>query len=275
MRKYARLLIFTAIAIVLITAVLFLFKYRSAKVVAPVSNNGLPVEVAVLLDKANLLQEHGDLIAARDVYKQLLYNYPSAKNTLELYNNIYSLNTRILFSSTPTPDSQLYQVAGGDTLGAIAKKFNTTVWLIKRANGLSSDLIKPSMKLKVQNNTFSIVVDKSQNTLTLISNGEVVKLYTVSTGKGNSTPIGNFSIVNKLIDPPWYSAGGVIPPDSPENVLGTRWLGIDVPGYGIHGTSKPESIGYQCTEGCVRMYNVEVEELYTIVPKGAEVIIID
>ena len=52
-------------------------------------------------------------------------------------------------------------------------------------------------------------------------------------------------------------------------------MGIDVPGYGIHGTTEPESIGYQATEGCVRMHNSDVEELFTIVPPGTEVIIVD
>ena len=64
-------------------------------------------------------------------------------------------------------------------------------------------------------------------------------------------------------------------PDSPENILGTRWLGISYPGYGIHGTTIPESLGSQSTSGCIRMLNEEVEELYSIVPYGTEVEIKD
>ena len=82
-------------------------------------------------------------------------------------------------------------------------------------------------------------------------------------------------ITVKLIDPHWYKTGAVVPPGSPENILGSRWLGISKERYGIHGTTEPESIGKQVTAGCIRMLNNEVEELYVIVPSGTKVTIVD
>ena len=275
MKKYIKFSIYSAVAVVLIAAAFFLFRLRSVKVSSSVSNKVFSTEAATLLKNAGTLEEQGDLDGAKQLYQRLLYSYPDAEEASELQDKIASLNIKILFSPMPTDGSQLYEVKPGDSLIKIAKEFNTTVELIKKANNLSGNLIKPGMKLKVQNRGFSIVVDKSQNTLTLVLNGEVIKVYSVSTGKSNSTPIGMFKIVNKLIDPPWYSAEGVISPDSPENVLGTRWLGIDRPGYGIHGTNDPGSVGYQCTKGCVRMYNGDVEELYAIVPRGTKIKIIN
>jgi lipoprotein-anchoring transpeptidase ErfK/SrfK len=122
---------------------------------------------------------------------------------------------------------------------------------------------------------FSILVDKSQNILILKSNEEVIKTYIVSTGANNSTPTGTFKIINKIPHPTWFKAGAVVPAGTPDNILGTRWLGFDLPGYGIHGTTEPQSLGQQVTQGCVRMANLEVEELYTIIPVGTEVTIID
>jgi lipoprotein-anchoring transpeptidase ErfK/SrfK len=142
-------------------------------------------------------------------------------------------------------------------------------------NSLSDDKILPGRKIKVWTAPFSMVVDKSQNSLILKTNEEIIKTYTVSTGINNSTPIGNFKITNKLINPTWFKAGAVVPPGSPENILGSRWLGFNLPGYGIHGTSDPQSLGKQVTQGCVRMSNSDVEELYTIIPIGTEVTIID
>jgi lipoprotein-anchoring transpeptidase ErfK/SrfK len=52
-------------------------------------------------------------------------------------------------------------------------------------------------------------------------------------------------------------------------------MGISHPGYGIHGSTDPSSIGKQATAGCVRMHNRDVEELYAIVPVGTEVVIED
>jgi lipoprotein-anchoring transpeptidase ErfK/SrfK len=109
-----------------------------------------------------------------------------------------------------------------------------------------------------------------------LKNGdEILKTYVVSTGKNNSTPAGNFKIVNKQPNPTWFKAGAIVPADSPENILGTRWLGLDIKGYGIHGTTQPQELGKQVTLGCVRLRNEEVEELYDIVPLGTEVTIVD
>jgi lipoprotein-anchoring transpeptidase ErfK/SrfK len=77
------------------------------------------------------------------------------------------------------------------------------------------------------------------------------------------------------MNPTWFKAGAVVPAASPENILGTRWMGLDKPGYGIHGTTDPQSLGKQVTQGCVRLSNRDVEELYTIVPLGTEVTIIE
>ena len=87
--------------------------------------------------------------------------------------------------------------------------------------------------------------------------------------------MGTFRIVNKIMDPVWYTEKAVVPAESPENVLGSRWMGFNLAGYGIHGTVSPEKIGQQATKGCVRMLNAEVEELYTIIPAGTEVTITD
>jgi lipoprotein-anchoring transpeptidase ErfK/SrfK len=87
--------------------------------------------------------------------------------------------------------------------------------------------------------------------------------------------VGAFKILVKLENPVWYKAGAVIPPESPDNVLGTRWMGFDLEGYGIHGTVDPDKIGQQVTSGCIRMRNEEVEELYKIVPRGTPVTVVD
>jgi lipoprotein-anchoring transpeptidase ErfK/SrfK len=174
-----------------------------------------------------------------------------------------------------TEDSISYEVKKGDTLYEIAKKFNTTVELIKKSNNIKNATIRPGDKLKIINTKFSVVVDKSKNTLTLKEEEEVLKVYPVSTGINNSTPVGTFKIVNKLIDPVWYKTGAIVAAESPDNILGSRWMGLSVKGYGIHGTTQPETIGKQITQGCIRMYNSDVEELYSILPMGTEVIIMD
>jgi len=182
---------------------------------------------------------------------------------------------KALFSKEITADSIAYTVKPGDSLYVLARKNHTTVDFIKKINGLKSDNIYPKMKLKIHTTPFSIRIDKSKNVLALYSNDEVVKKYSVATGKKNCTPVGEFKIADKLVNPTWFKTGAILPPGSPENALGTRWMGFDKPAYGIHGTIEPKSIGTQASEGCIRMLNEEVEELYSIVPVGTKVIIQD
>lgn len=230
-----------------------------------------------LLLLADIYNSDTNFIRAKEAYLKIIDEYPELCDYAYIQERIASIRMAVLFSDVPTPDSELYKVIPGDSLAKIAKEYSTTVSLIKKANGLTSDVIMPGMKLKVQRVPFNIVVDKSQSTLTLFLGDEVMKTYIVSTGKNNSTPTGVFRIKDKLIEPIWYNQGVAIPADSPKNVLGSRWMGLttEEPGYGIHGTVEPESIGYQCTDGCVRMKNSDVEELYLIIPVGTSVTIVD
>lgn len=226
---------------------------------------------------AQIYQKKNLTLAARDAYKTVVINFPSFSNIADAQAKLGDLNVRLLFSFAQIPESTFYTVSPGDTLVKIAKKFNTTAELIKKSNNIKSDgIIHPSMRLKVPKNLkFSVVVNKTQNILILKANEQVFKVYKVATGQKGSTPIGSFKIVNKLIDPVWFKEGARVENNSPANILGSRWMGISEPGYGIHGTTDPSSIGKQSTAGCIRMLNSEVEELYDILPIGADVTILD
>jgi hypothetical protein len=228
-----------------------------------------------LLKEADTAFLEGNLLDAKKLYKQAEENTTDISALKEIQNKIGELNLKIIFSPIIDKCSLKYTVKPNDSLLKISKEHNTTIELIKRANNLTSDVIRPGQELKVNNCKFSIVVDKSQNMLFLKNGDEILKTYVVSTGKNNSTPAGNFKIVNKQPNPTWFKAGAIVPADSPENILGTRWLGLDIKGYGIHGTTQPQELGKQVTLGCVRLRNEEVEELYDIVPLGTEVTIVD
>lgn len=228
-----------------------------------------------LVNKAKEAEAKGDLLEARNTYQGLINNFPNAQQADIWEKKTDELNIRLLFSPVITPKSVFYEIKPGDTLVKIAREFKTTAELLSKSNNFTGDRIMPGRKIKVWTAPFSIVVDKSQNILILKSDEDMIKTYVVSTGANNCTPIGTFKIVNKLKDPTWFKAGAVVPAGSPGNVLGSRWLGFDLAGYGIHGTTDPQSLGKQVTQGCVRLANSEVEELYAIVPEGTEVTIVD
>jgi len=258
-----------------ISLVIIVLLIRSYKNIDLIKRTKQPDVVSELLNSAKEFEAKTDLQAAKAIYKRLLSEYPNSEQVSQWQKKIEDLNIKLLFSPVITKGSIGYQINPGDTLYKIAKQFNTTVDLIMKSNSLKTDKIFPGKKIKIYNLPFSIVVDKSQNTLILKSNEEIVKTYVISTGLHNSTPIGSFKIKDKLIDPPWFKEGKVIPAESPENILGSRWLGFDLAGYGIHGTNDPKTLGQHITQGCVRMSNRDVEELYTIVHIGTEVIIVE
>jgi len=228
-----------------------------------------------LLNQAKDLETKGNFLGAKDIYQKLINDFPNSAEVMNWQKKVEDINIKLLFSNTITPGSISYAIKPGDTLLKIAKEFKTTVDLIQKSNNITDNKIMPGRKIKIWTAPFSLLVDKSQNTLILKTNEEIIKTYIVSTGINNSTPVGNFKVVNKLSNPTWFKAGAVVPAGSPENILGSRWLGFDLAGYGIHGTIDPKSLGKQVTQGCVRMSNSDVEELYTIIPVGTEINIVD
>lgn len=132
---------------------------------------------------------------------------------------------------------------------------------------------------KVLSSNYWIVINKDANILKLYRGKRLVKKYPVATGKElDDTPEGKFKIISKTINPYWGGGKDKDPIEGgvPENPLGTRWLGLDFGGgrwYGIHGTSNPRSIGKHVSNGCIRMYNKDVEDLFSIVHKNTIVYI--
>ena len=120
-----------------------------------------------------------------------------------------------------------------------------------------------------------VVVSLPDRKLAVIVDGEVTRVFRVSVGAPSSpSPAGRFTIINRITDPTYYRPGKVIGPGS-SNPLGTRWLGLDRKGYGIHGTDEPSSIGYARSHGCIRLRNDDVEELFGLLRAGDAVELID
>ena len=118
-----------------------------------------------------------------------------------------------------------------------------------------------------------IIINIPTTTLYLYQGERLVKEYRITVGRIDApTPIGNFKVINTSINPTWYPTDGSGPiPPGPDNELGTRWIGIDKRHYGIHGTIKPEEIGKATSDGCVRLRNEDIEELYSHISRKTPV----
>ncbi|MBC8014144.1 MAG: L,D-transpeptidase family protein [Sporomusaceae bacterium] len=118
----------------------------------------------------------------------------------------------------------------------------------------------------------SIIINLPSRTLELYSSGNLVKVYPIAIGKPSTpSPLGNFQITNKEVDPPWiHPRTGNVVPSGPDNPLGYRWMEF-TPLYGIHGTNAPWAIGLAVSNGCIRMHEENAEELFDIVSYGTPV----
>jgi lipoprotein-anchoring transpeptidase ErfK/SrfK len=139
----------------------------------------------------------------------------------------------------------------------------TSVMLLAAAEAMAQDKsTRPARR---------IVVSITDRKLAVLESDRVVKVFSTAVGAPASpSPVGTYTIVNSIPDPTWYYKGKIVGPGK-ANPLGTRWLGLSVKGYGIHGTNAPSSIGKNASHGCVRLRNRDVEQLFGMVEVGDQV----
>lgn len=242
----------------------------------PLVSLGTPQSQAIISD-AQAAIEAGQLADAKAMLDKLVATTPDP-DAVKLLGQV---NMQLLKSPLMMPGKEYYVIQSGDYLQKIAKNHGTTVTLLKQMNGMETDVIRLGARLLVFNGNFTIRVSKRRNELDLLMDGKLFKRYSVGTGKFGKTPAVQFSIVDKIVEPPWTRPADnrQIEYGDPENVLGTRWMALkstdhpELTGFGIHGTWERDSIGQQSSAGCIRMLNEDVEELFDLVPRKTTVII--
>ncbi len=159
------------------------------------------------------------------------------------------------------PNLNSYVITKGDTLASVANVFGITLKSLLDANpGVVPQalFVGQVICIPLTPSPSEIIVSIRAKALTVYRNGRLYKTYPVATGKLTTpTPTGTFTIINKQVNP-----GGP---------FGTRWMGLSKPHYGIHGTNNPASIGSAASNGCVRMFNGDVEDLFNSTGVGTTV----
>ncbi|MHC4473879.1 MAG: L,D-transpeptidase family protein [Planctomycetota bacterium] len=224
---------------------------------------------------------------ARRLLSRALLGSPGETKEKLLRKELESLNEQVLLSDQSIPGkSFLYTIQPSDRLWTLCrrvfpKKHSVSVepgfllWL----NGIrDARSIQEGQVIKVPKEELSLRIVKSKLTLQVLLGGVWIRDYRIGIGVKDSTPEGEFEIETKKEKPDWYHQGKKIPFGHPENPLGTRWMGFKrtraAAGYGIHGTDDPKTIGKAFSQGCIRMLNQEVEELFDWVSRGTRVTIV-
>ncbi len=179
-----------------------------------------------------------------------------------------------------TAVSTTYTVRPGDSLAAIASRHGVTIDQLRSVNKVKGDLIHPGDRLKILDREICLEVDKSSFRLDVLYDGGFLLSFPVGHGADGRTPTAEFIVNLRQERPNWYPPNQpMVPYGNPGNPLGERWLGFaetaDLKGFGIHGTSQPETIGTEASEGCIRLRNEDVIALYPFVSTGTRVLIKD
>jgi len=143
---------------------------------------------------------------------------------------------------------------------------------LQKLAALTSVMLLAAAEALAQENslhsTRQIVISIPDRKLAVTESGRVIRIFSTAVGAPRTpSPSGSYQIVQRISDPTWYTKGKIVPPGK-ANPLGTRWLGLSVKGYGIHGTNNPSSIGHNASHGCIRMRNRDVEQLFEMVEVG-------
>ncbi|TPK57438.1 hypothetical protein FJ546_26125 [Mesorhizobium sp. B2-4-19] len=173
---------------------------------------------------------------------------------------------------------------------ALAERFHMDENYLKSINkGL--DFNRPGTIIKVANfgklvstPVARIVADKSKKEVYAYdAGGKLVAAYPATIGSSDTpSPTGIHAVSRIALDPNYTYNPNInfkqgqndkiltIPP-GPNGPVGSVWIALDKPTYGIHGTPEPSKIGKTESHGCVRLTNWDARELAKLVSPGVTV----
>lgn len=188
----------------------------------------------------------------------------------------------------------VHRVQAEDTLPAIARRYDVGFVELRLANPGVDPWLPPAgrlLQLPTQHllpaaPRRGIVINLAELRLYAFGDGsQAPRSFPIGIGRdGWETPQGATTIARRKVDPDWVPTASeraenpklplrVAP--GPDNPMGRLALYLARPGYAIHGTNRPDSVGRRGSHGCIRLYPEDIETLYAMTPIGTPVLIVD
>jgi LysM repeat protein len=240
-------------------------------------------KVAELIDEAMALVDGkpAKIIEARDRFNDALSLPMNNVQRAVIKRKLSELADKWLFSRTVFPLDRLcsnYEVKPGDELRIIGSQQKVPWEILQQINSISRpELLKAGNMIKLIHGPFHARIYRSTFTMDLYLQQTFVRSIPVGIGQeGRETPTGLWRVKQggKLIKPPWSDpeTGKLLNYGDPGYALGSRWIALegikgnakDRSGFGIHGTTEPETIGTKSSKGCIRLHNGDVIFIYNL-----------
>jgi hypothetical protein len=178
----------------------------------------------------------------------------------------------VVFKGAVKPGDTLDRLMKREWKGRVHSGFGAVLWM-NNIGGPDRLRVGP---IWVPEESVRIVVHKRSHQLWVLLGEVPVRQFSVGLGMNGRTPEGVFQIEELMPRPDYWPPGGKrVPFGQKGNPLGTRWMGFrdtaEAQGIGIHGTDEPQSIGKDESQGCVRMRNEDVEQVFTWATVGTPV----
>ncbi len=187
--------------------------------------------------------------------------------------------------------SKLAKLGYVDVVQELAAKFHMSQPLLKTLNpgvdftkvGTSLVVIQPGSAPLPQ--VARIEVDKAANQVRAFdTGGKILAVFPATVGSTERpAPSGQWAVVSATPDPYYTydpskltfgpkSKGKLTIKPGPNNPVGTTWIALTKPTYGIHGSPDPQLVGKTASHGCVRLTNWDASTLGKAVTKGTPVL---
>ena len=267
---------------------------KNVQPIIPLQEEKSNEDVSRLLAQASatLNDDPKRLVEVRLQLNDALLKPMSRAQRLIVQDKLKTLADEWLFSRTICEGDDLcefYQVKPGDRLETIGRQYQVPYEIIMRINNIPSpEALRADKRIKVPKGPFHVKVYKDNFTMDLFLQKTYVKSYPVGLGKpGHETPSGRWVVRSgdKLIRPQWTDSetGRVYYGNEPDYPLGERWIGIrgvngdtvGRRGFALHGTNEPQTIGTACSNGCVRLRNEDIVELFGLLYEEASQVFVD
>ncbi len=214
--------------------------------------------------------QNGEILAAHRLLSQVYWKQRAHRPQLQ--EHLDRTAAAIFFQPQPH-FVEPYVIEPGDRLEAIAAEYKVPWEYLSKLNRTDPKRIQAGRRLKVVRGPFAAVVELTDFSLTVHLQGYYVRRFSVGIGRDGASPIGKFSVLNKVVNPQYTDPDGrVIASDDPANPLGERWIDLGN-SYGIHGTIDPDSIGKAASRGCIRLGHDEIVTVYDFLSVGSDVVL--